>query len=189
MLWQTAAAMPSTEDTSVLPSTMAPRASASKTPVIVAGIVALAAVAATVAMYLRQNETAASLQESRARVSEIEGQLKRARTELAAVQQDLAARSAELQKLQEAPLPVDVTFRVGRPGTGFIAQFDNRSAEPLLVIVDVTRPSTGEQKTLDVEVPARGLGELGIGNGWGFASGDVLAVKGGEYRPLTLRTP
>lgn len=181
--------MPSTEDTSVLPSAMAPRAPASKAPVIVASVVALAGLAAAAAMYVKQNEMAASLDESRSRVTELQGQLKRARTELAAVQHDLAARTAELQKLQEAPLPVDVTFRVGRPGTGFIAQFDNRSAEPLLVIVDVSRPATGEQKTLDVEVPARGLGEIGIGNGWGFASGDVLTVKGGEYRPLTLRTP
>lgn len=181
--------MPSSEDTSVLPAAMAPRAAASKVPVIVASIVAIAGLAAAASMYVKANETATELASVQARVVELEGRLKKARAEITAAQHDLATRTAELQKLQEAPLPVDVTFRVGRPGTGFIAQFDNRSSEPLLVIVDVQRPSTGEQKTLDVEVPARGLGELGIGSGWGFASGDVLSVKGGEYRPLTLRTP
>lgn len=181
--------MPSSEDTSVLPATMAPRGGASKVPVIVASLVAVAGLGAAAAMYVKANEAADALAGAQSRVTELQGQVKKARAELTAVQQELAARSAELQKLQEAPLPVDVTFRVGRPGTGFIAQFDNRSSEPLLVIVDVSRPSTGEQKTLDVEVPARGLGEIGVGNGWGFASGDVLTVKGGEYRPLTLRTP
>lgn len=181
--------MPSSEDTSVLPAAMAPKAPASKAPVLVASIVALAGLAAGAAMYSKAQQAAEALESERSRVSELQGQLKKARAELTAVQADLAARTAELQKLQEAPLPVDVTFRVGRPGTGFIAQFDNRSAEALLVIVDVSRPSTGEQKTLDVEVPARGLGEIGIGTGWGFQSGDVLTVKGGEYRALTLRTP
>lgn len=181
--------MPSSEDTSVLPAAMAPRAAASKVPVIVASLVAVAGLAGAAAMYVKSNASAEELANVQARVSELQGQLKKARADVAAVQQDLAVRTAELQKIQEAPLPVDVTFRVGRPGTGFIAQFDNRSSEPLLVIVDVERPTTGERKTLDVEVPARGLGEIGIGNGWGFASGDMLNVKGGDYRPLTLRTP
>jgi hypothetical protein len=180
---------PMPDDTTVLPSTMAPRAPASKVPVIVASLVAVAGLAGAGAMYAKANATAESLATEQSRVADLQRQVKKVRGELTAVQQELAAKTAELQKLQEAPLPVDVTFRVGRPGTGFIAQFDNRSAEPLLVIVDVSRPATGEQKTLDVEVPARGLGEIGVGNGWGFASGDVLTVKGGEYRPLTLRTP
>jgi hypothetical protein len=84
-----------------------------------------------------------------------------------------------------------VTFRAGRPGTGFIAQIDNRQAEPVVVDVEIARAATGETTTLKLELPARAMGEIGPGNGWAFASGDTLKVSGAgdRYRALTLRVP
>jgi hypothetical protein len=181
--------MPSADDTSVLPVSMAPSVSASRIPVMVASAVAVGSLVAALWFHLQVGtleQQVAAAQEEGAAASKAAANAKR---DLQAAQSLVAERDAELAKFREAPLPVDVTFRAGRPGTGFIAQIDNRGAEPMIVDVEIARPATGETATVQLDVPARGLGELGPGNGWAFASGDTLRVGGGSYRALTLRVP
>jgi hypothetical protein len=181
--------MPAADDTNVLPVAMAPRAPANPIPVLVAAAVAVVGLAAAAWSYLQVDalkQQVAAAQEQAAAASK---SIANARRELQAAQALVAERDAELARFREAPLPVDVTFRAGRPGTGFIAQLDNRGAEPVVVDVEIVRPSTGETATVQLEIAARGLGELGPGNGWQFASGDKLRVSSGNYRALTLRAP
>jgi hypothetical protein len=183
------AAMPAADDTSVLPALSAARAPASRVPVLVAAAVAVGGLAAASWFYVQAGSLQESLANAEARVAEASKATANARRELKAAQALVAERDAELAKFREAPLPVDVTFRAGRPGTGFIAQLDNRSAEAMVVDVTMARPGTGETTTVQLEIAARGLGELGPGHGWTFASGDTLRVSGGSYRALTLRVP
>lgn len=181
--------MPAADDTNVLPVSMAPRAPASRIPVLVASAVAVVGLAAAAWLHLQVGaleQQLAAAQEQAAAASKSAANVRR---DLQAAQALVAQRDEELARFREAPLPVDVTFRAGRPGTGFIAQLDNRGADPVVVDVAIARPSTGETVTVQLEIPARGLGELGPGNGWAFASGDTLRVSGGSYRALTLRVP
>jgi hypothetical protein len=180
----------STEDTTVLPAATTVRApGVNRVPLIVASLVAVAALSAAALYFLRASTLEQSLAAAEARAADAERGAERAREDAKNLKIELSARDAELATLREAPLPVDVTFRAGRPGTGFIAQLDNRSDEPMLVEVAIRRGATGEDTTVHVEIPARGLGEIGPGTGWAFASGDTLTVRGGTHRPLQLRVP
>lgn len=181
--------MPAADDTNVLPVSMTPRAPAGRIPVAVAGAVALLSLAAAAWLYLQVGTLEQQVAAAQEQVATAAKSVATARRDLQAAQALVSQRDAELAQLREAPLPVDVTFRAGRPGTGFIAQLDNRGADPVVVDVAIARPSTGETATVQLEIPARGLGELGPGNGWAFASGDTLRVSGGRYQALTLRVP
>lgn len=177
------------DDTTVLPASMAPRAPAPKVPLLVASAVALAALSGAAWLHVQVGAVEQSLAAAEQRAADAANSAAAVRRELKAVQALLSERDGELAKLRDAPLPVDVAFRAGRPGTGFIAQIDNRSAEPLVVDVELARAATGERATVQLEIGAGGLGEIGPGNGWAFASGDTLRVSGGRYRGLMLRVP
>ena len=177
------------DDTNVLPAAMAPRAPSSRIPVLVASAAAVGGLAAAAWFHVQAGALREQVAVAQEQVAAASKSAANARRELQAAQALVAQRDAELAKLREAPLPVDVTFRAGRPGTGFIAQLDNRGADPVVVDVEIARPSTGETATVQLEIGARGLGELGPGNGWAFASGDTLRVSGGSYRAITLRVP
>jgi Tfp pilus assembly protein PilX len=177
------------DDTSVLPTAMAPRAGSGRTPLIVASVVAVGALVAAGFLFVKMNELEQQVASAESRASAAEGAVSRARAELKRAQAAVADKEAELAKLRETPLPVDVTFRAGRPGTGFIAQIDNHTGDAIIVDVAIERAWTNESTTVQIDIPARGMSEIGAGNGWAFASGDSLKISGGTYRPLTLRVP
>ncbi len=177
------------DDTSVLPAAMAPRANAGRAPVVVAAVIAVAALGAAGWSFMRANELEAQVAAAEQRASAAEGSASRARADLKKAQATIADKDAELSKLRETPIPVDVTFRAGRPGTGFIAQVDNRSGDAIIVDVEIQRAWTNEGTTVQIDIPARGMGEIGAGNGWAFASGDTLKITSGSFRALTLRVP
>jgi hypothetical protein len=177
------------DDTSVLPAMMAPRANAGRTPVIVAALVAVLALGAAGWSFLRANQLESQVAAAEQRATDAEGAASRARAELKKAQTTIADRDAELSKLRETPIPVDVTFRAGRPGTGFIAQVDNRSGDAIIVDIEIQRAWTNEGTTVQIDIPARGMSEIGAGNGWAFASGDTLKITSGSFRALTLRVP
>lgn len=177
------------DDTSVLPVLAAPGAGSSRTPLIVASVVAAAALAAAGWFFLQTHELQSQLDGATLRASAAEGSANRARAELKKAQATIADKDAELAKLQEMPLPVDVTFRAGRPGTGFIAQIDNHSGDAMVVDVEIERAWTNESTSVQIDIGPRGMSEIGAGNGWAFASGDTLKVKSGTFRPVTLRVP
>jgi hypothetical protein len=180
--------MPSVDDTSVLPVSIAP-AAPSRIPVLVAAAVAVGSLVAAAWFHLQAGTLQQQVVGAQEQAAAASKSAATARRDLQAAQALLAERDAELASFREAPLPVDVTFRAGRPGTGFIAQLDNHSVDPVVVDVAIARPATGETATVQLEIAARGLGELGPGNGWAFASGDTLRVSGGSYQALTLRVP
>lgn len=181
--------MSSADDTSILPVSMAPRAPASRIPVLVASVVAAGSLVAAAWFHLQARELQQLVAAAQGEAAAASKSAANARRELQAAQALVAQRDVELARFREAPLPVDVAFRAGRPGTGFIAQIDNRGADPIVVDVEIARPATGETANVQLEIAARGLGELGPGNGWAFESGDTLRVSGGHYRALTLRVP
>lgn len=177
------------DDTSVLPTVMAPRAGAGRASIIVASVVAAGALCAAGWLFLQKNTLEQEVASAVTRATTAEGAANRARAELKRAQDTIADKEAELSKLRETPLPVDVTFRAGRPGTGFIAQIDNHSGDAIIVDVQIERAWTNESTTVQIDIPARGMSEIGAGNGWAFASGDTMKISGGTYRGLTLRVP
>jgi len=129
---------------------------------------------ALAAATLGAEQATAELASATARVHELEHELAAKKTELAS-----ALRT----------LPVEVSFHVGEPGTGFVAHFENQSTSPLRLIVEPRRARTGEYGRVELTVAADGSAELAEKQGWAFRSGDTLTVTAGDFRPVSLAVP
>jgi hypothetical protein len=175
------------EDTVILPSVAAKPPRVPLVPVL--GIVALAASAAALVLYLQLADQKAAAASANAAHSESSARLALAERKVRTLEQELAARQAELDSMVKATLPVDVSFRVGEPGTGFIAHFENRSLSALKLIVQPRRPQTGEYGRFELDVEPQSSGDFAEKQGWAFRSGDTIAVSAGDFRSLSLQVP
>lgn len=173
------------EDTMVLP------ASARKKPLPVIPALAGATVLAVAlaGFFLHQSsQRADALATATAGAEQANGELVRLKARVRALEQELASKKTELASALKT-LPVEVSFHVGDPGTGFVAHFDNTSTAPMRLIVEPRRARTGEYGRLEVTIPADGSAELAEKQGWAFRSGDTLTVSSGDFRPVSLAVP
>lgn len=177
------------DDTSVLPALPAQRAGGRSFLTPILALVAIGGLAGTGVFYSRLEATETALAEANANATSLQSRISKAREDATKAEATIAQLNAEILKLKDAPLPVDITFRMGPPNAGLIARIENASLEPMTVSVAVTRPSTGESRELTVEAPVRGIAEVGATEGWHFQSGDVLTLSSGSYKPLQFRTP
>lgn len=173
------------EDTLVLP------ASAAKKPLplvpLLAAISVLAAAAAGY-FYYQAGQRAAALAVATADTEQARAQLGRVQARVKELEHDLAAKQTELASALRS-LPVEVSFRVGEPGTGFVAHFDNHSTAPLHLTVEPRRARTGEYGREELTIPENGSAELAEKQGWAFRSGDTLTLTSGDFRPVSLAVP
>ncbi|HUO95326.1 MAG TPA: hypothetical protein VMT92_03765 [Steroidobacteraceae bacterium] len=114
--------------------------------------------------------------------------LARANDRVHALEQELATKKTELASALRT-LPVEVSFHVGEPGTGFVAHFENTSTAPMRLNVEPRRARTGEYGRFEVTIPAESSAELAEKQGWAFRSGDTLTVSSGDFRPVSLAVP
>ena len=150
----------------------------------VAGVAVLAA-----AFFLHQvSQRGAELVAANASAAQAHEQLTQARERIRELEQEIAAEKTELASALRT-LPVEVGFRVGDPGAGYVAHFDNRSTAQLVLTVEPHRSRTGEYGRLEVILPAQGSAELTEKQGWAFRSGDTLVVSAGDFRPVSLAVP
>lgn len=159
-------------------------------PVVPAlGLLAVAATAVAVVLFVRLGERNDALAAASAQGAQLGSQLSVTRRKLGELEAQLAARQTELDRALTAKLPVDVSFHLGDPGTGFVARFDNRATVELKLAVEPRRPATGEYGKIELSLAPQSSGEVGDKQGWGFKSGDTLTVNSGEFRALSLQVP
>ncbi|MHB1092210.1 hypothetical protein [Thiobacillus sp.] len=86
-------------------------------------------------------------------------------------------------------LPVVIGFRSSILGKGLVAEIENTSDRPLVVILAVRNPalSTARRFKLDLEPGSRT--DFGHLEGWQFASGDEVGLFNDEFRALTVTVP
>jgi hypothetical protein len=151
-------------------------------------VAALILAVATGYFYLQSAHSGEALGEANSQVVTLRDELSKAQQKASTLETQVAALQHESEQGVPLPLPVEVTFRAGRPGLGFVARFQNFSAGAVGIAVRVSRAS-GEQREFPVDVPVHGLVEVGHEQGWDFQSGDTLLVQSGNYSPLSYRVP
>jgi hypothetical protein len=174
------------EDTAVIP--VMPRLPA---PGVLPGLIAAVVVFALVAgyFYLQGARSTQALEAAQAQLASLKTKTTEADKRIETLEAQLAAAQQQLEQNSQLPLPVDITFRAGRPGTGLVARFQNLSNADLNVTVRPRHVDSGETREFNLKLPAHALAELGQTEGWAFQTGDTLSIKGGSYQPLSLRAP
>ena len=175
------------EDTIVLPTPLPRMPAPALIPGLVAATVLLAALAGF--LYVQGAHRLTSLNGAQDQLLALRTKTTQQQQRIEALEAQIAMQQAELDKGAALPLPVDVTFRVGRPGTGLVARFQNFSNSDLVLAVKPRRTDTGEKADFTLSVPVHALIELGKDEGWAFQTGDTLSVSSGNYQPLSLRAP
>ena len=177
------------DSTTVLAASMAPRRAGHQLLLPLLGVIALAAALAAGYFFQRAGEPESVLAAARVEVSEARSNGAVARRQVERLTAQVGSLQSQLLKFKDAPLPALLDFRAGAPGKGFVAQVENQSADALSLTVEAQRPSTGEKKSFELNVPPRGVSEIGAGDGWAFTNGDTLLVSSGQFKPLSLRIP
>jgi len=173
------------EDTLVLPAT-----AYKKPPPVVPALAATSIIALAIAGYFgyQSGQRADALAAATVVAGQANGEITRLKARVHELEQDLAAKKTELASALKT-LPVEVSFHVGDPGTGFVAHFDNASTAPIRLTVEPRRARTGEYGRLELTIPEGGSAELAEKQGWAFRSGDTLTVTSGDFRPVSLAVP
>jgi len=146
------------------------------------------AVAAAGFFFYQAGERADAEAAATAGAQQVKAELVRAKTRVRELEQELAAEKTELASALKT-LPVDVGFRVGEPGAGFVAHFENQSTAPMRLVVEPRRARTGEYGRIELTIPAAGSAEVAEKQGWAFRSGDTLTVTSDDFRPVSLAVP
>ena len=166
-------------------------AAAEKKPLpLLPALVAVSILAVALAGFFayRSAQRGTALAAATASAEQASGDLVRAKARVHELEQELAAKKTELASALRT-LPVEVSFHVGEPGTGFVAHFENQSTAPMRLIVEPRRARTGEYGKVELTLAADGSAELSEKQGWAFRSGDTLMVTSGDFRPVSLAVP
>lgn len=93
-------------------------------------------------------------------------------------------------KEQSLPLlPIEVQFRKALLGPGLVLRVQNTSDRALVALVKLKNPTTTEGKSFRLDMPARGVTEVGHKEGWVLGSGDTLEVSNAAFRTWTGSIP
>jgi len=166
-------------------------ASALKKPLpLVPALAAASALALVLAgfFFYQASQRASALAAAAASAERASAELTQAKGRIHALEQEIATMKTALASALRT-LPVDVTFHVGDPGTGFVAHFDNTSTATIRLTVEPRRARTGEYGRLELTIPPDSAAELSEKQGWAFHSGDTLTVSSGDFRPVSLAVP
>ena len=165
-------------------------ASAFKKPQLLPALAAASVIAVALAGFFayKSAQRADALAAATSGAEQANAELARTKARVHELEHELAAKKTELASALRT-LPVDVSFHVGEPGTGFVAHFENQSTAPMRLTVVPRRPRTGEYGRVELTLDADGSAELSEKQGWAFRSGDTLTVSSGEFRPVSLAVP
>ena len=152
------------------------------------GGAALAASVAAVFLFVQSSQRGDALAAANAENARLGAAAASAEGRVRKLEHALAEQKDQLDRLQGATLPVDVSFAVAAGG-GFVARFQNHATQPLGLVIEPRRASTGEYGRIELTVNAEGSAETTEKQGWTFKSGDTLTVSAGEYRALSLQVP
>jgi hypothetical protein len=124
----------------------------------------------------------AYLAESRARVAEIEREIRR-------LSQALNAKDPAQVGSGKPALPVKVGFRKSYLGIGLVAVIENTSAHYLTLVMTTRNPTLSTVKRFQIEIAPGDDLAFGHNDGWKFASGDELNLYNDNYKALKLSVP
>ncbi len=124
----------------------------------------------------------AYLAESRARVNEVEREIKR-------LSQALNAPDPAQVDSGKPTLPVKVRFRKSYLGIGLVAVIENTSTHYLTLVLTTRNPTTSTAKRFQIEIKPNDDIAFGHDDGWKFTSGDELNLYNDNYHAFKARVP
>ena len=124
----------------------------------------------------------AYLAESRARVNQVEREIKR-------LSQALNAPDPAQIESGKPALPVKVSFRKSYLGIGLVAVIENTSNRYLTVVLTARNPTLSTAKRFQVEIKPGDDIAFGHDDGWKFTSGDELNLFNDNYKAFKTRVP
>lgn len=92
------------------------------------------------------------------------------------------SQSREYKEQSLPTLPIEVGYRKAITGPGMVLHVKNTSGQPLFALVGLSNPTTKENKSFRVDIPAHGSAELGHKEGWVLASGDSLQLSNVAFK-------
>lgn len=132
----------------------------------------------------------AQLSEEIAKSKQLENETATLRSELAnldvtasQLRSDLTATQSNLVAIlsKKPHVPVRVSFRRSLLGRGLVGIFENTSDKYLSVIIELTNPTLKRTKRITLNLNPGVKQEIGHGEGWPFASGDVISLYHNDY--------
>lgn len=124
----------------------------------------------------------AYLEESRARVAEVEREISR-------LSQALNAGDPAQAEPGKPALPVMLSFRKSWLGIGLVAVIENASSHHLVLAMAVRNPALSTARRFRIEIAPGDDLVFGHAEGWKFASGDELSLYHVDYKTLRLTVP
>ena len=124
----------------------------------------------------------AYLAESRARVNEVEREIKR-------LSQALNAPDPAQLDSGKPKLPVKVHFRKSYLGIGLVAVIENTSERYLTMVLTTRNPTTSTAKRFQIEIKPQDDVAFGHDDGWKFTSGDELNLYNDNYKAFKVKVP
>jgi hypothetical protein len=136
------------------------------------------------------------LQAARARAERDSSATMAAAQALAAEKARSAAALAALKRKPKVskgtpPVPVKVRFRTANEGKGrgMVGVFINPSSHYLPLIVSLRNPTTADAKSFSFPIGPRASVRIGHRDGWGFLSGDHIALASNGYKTVAIKVP
>lgn len=136
------------------------------------------------------------LQAARIRAERDSSETMAAAQALAAEKARSAAALAALKRKPQVrkgtpPVPVKVRFRAATEGRGrgMVGVFSNPSSHYLPLIVSLRNPTTSDAKSFSFPIGPRASVRISHRDGWGFLSGDRIALASNGYKTVAVKVP
>jgi hypothetical protein len=91
-------------------------------------------------------------------------------------------QTREYKEQSLPPIPVEVQHRPALMGPGMVLRVNNTSDKPLVALVKLSSPTTKQERSFRLDIPANGSSEVGHREGWVVALGDKLEVFNDAYQ-------
>jgi hypothetical protein len=124
------------------------------------------------------------LQESRARLADVQREAQR-------LSQVLSARATDPAQYDSGKpeLPVTLHFRKSFWGKGLVAVIENTSDQYLTLVLSVRNPTLATAKRFTIQLKGRDDLDFGHDDGWQFASGDEVGIYHNNFKALKAIVP
>ena len=87
------------------------------------------------------------------------------------------------------PIPIEVSYREALLGPGLVCIVENTSDRHLSVLATFMNPSLNQEKNFRLDVPPKGVTEVGHLEGWILASGDTIVLSHNDYKSWNGKIP
>jgi hypothetical protein len=103
--------------------------------------------------------------------------------------EELVATQIQLREASKPDLPIQVSFRQSFSNKGLVAMVRNQSNQTLELAGLFSSANTGQQRSVNMVLPASGVQEFGHREGWVFSSGQRIRLENAGFRPAEYVVP